>query len=60
MAQPRDYDNKTADGQHIDFGTGDDVPMPPGFNAPDNAATCPGSWGHITQEDDTIDTRSGN
>lgn len=44
-------DNMTSDNQHIDFGTGDDVPMPPSFNAPDNASTVPGSWGHVVTDD---------
>lgn len=38
-------DNRTSDNQHIDFGTGDDIPMPDRFTAPDNASTVSGTSG---------------
>lgn len=45
-------DGRTSDNKHIDFGTGDSIPMPRDFTAPDNGSTCPGSWGHTSPSDD--------
>lgn len=54
-------DGMTSDGKHIDFGTGDSIPMPERFSAPDNASTCPGSWGHTSPvDDDSTDASTTN
>lgn len=44
--------NMTSDGDHVQFGNNDNVPMPPGFNAPDNGEFCPQYFGRVMQNPD--------
>lgn len=44
-------EGRTADGKHIDYGTGDSIPMPDRFSAPDNGATISGIGGHVCYDD---------
>lgn len=52
---------RTDDDQHIDLGTGDNIPMPRDFNAPDNASTISGNWGRtMGDEENLIEQAEGN
>lgn len=45
----------TSDGRHMNFGHDESVPMPDGFNVPDNSTFCPQPFGRVIEEDGSIE-----
>lgn len=47
-------DGRTSDDKHIDYGTGDNIPMPPGFNVTEDFETCSGANGRMMGDEEQL------